>query len=261
MPLARPTGRSWSLFVDPDSSRLRAALDADWTLADVAAVSASATVDEAYRWKPAISEEKGDCPPLCEAPFGPFRQKVLDPFFRSRRYIPFVVSGNIRPFHHTWETQCVRYLNRVYQRPVIDGRHSAVSPRRYAQMQAPKIIASGMATRPTCAWVAEPIATGVATVLVIPKEEIDGAYLAAVINSTTMQRLYRVLFGSLSLAGGYLRFGAPQFKLLPVAPASRAEQRIIARLVESGSGRGAPMDAAVLGEIDERVARLYGVKP
>ena len=44
-------------------------------------------------------------------------------------------------------------------------------------------------------------------------------------------------------------------------PASRAEQRIIARLVESGSGRGAPMDAAVLGEIDERVARLYGVKP
>ena len=143
------------------------------------------------------------------------------PFTVNReRYVPFVVSGNIRPHHHTWETRSVRYLNRVYQRPVIDGRHRPSRRRRYAQMQAPKIIASGMATRPTLHWVAEPIATGVATVLVIPKEEIDGAYLAAVINSTTMQRLYRVLFGSLSLAGGYLRFGAPQFKLLPVPPAS-----------------------------------------
>ena len=144
---------------------------------------------------------------------------------------------------------------------MIDGKHPAVSPRRYGQMRLPKIIASGMSTRPTCAWVVDPIATGVATVLVIPKDEIDGAYLAAVINSTTMQRLYRVLFGSLSLAGGYLRFGAPQFKLLPVPRASRAEQRIIARLVADCQDRRAAMPVDVLGEIDERVARLYGVKP
>ena len=158
----------------------------------------------------------GDCP-LCRV--------------NRERYVPFIVSGNIRPFHHTWETANVRYLNEVYRRPVIDGKHPAVSPRRYGQMRTPKIIASGMSTRPTCAWVVDPIATGVATVLVIPKDGIDGAYLAAVINSTTMQRLYRVLFGSLSLAGGYLRFRAPQFKLLPVPPAGRAEQRVIARLV------------------------------
>ena len=161
MPLARPTGRSWSLFVDPDSRPACAALDADWTLADVAAVSASATVDEAYRWKPAISEERG---------LSPFVRSTLRavsangdcPLFRvnRERYVPFVVSGNIRPHHHTWETRSVRYLNRVYQRPVIDGRHPSVSPRRYAQMQAPKIIASGMAKRPTCAGLPSPSPPG-----------------------------------------------------------------------------------------------------
>jgi hypothetical protein len=244
MSIARRAHRSWSLLVDPNVDQLVAALDADLTLEDIATVSASATVDEAYRWQPAISD---DGRKLWRAD--------------RDRYVPFVVSGNIRPFYHTWETEAVRYLKKAYQQPVIDSEHSAVSARRHEQMHTPKIIASGMSTRPTCTWVADPIATGVATILVFPKAEIDGAYLAGIINSTTMKRLYRVLFGSLSLAGGYMRFGAPQFKLLPVPRASRAEQRIIARLVEDCLDRGAAMASGVLGEIDERVAWLYGIKP
>ncbi len=243
MSIARRGNHSWSLLVDPSVDQLAPALEAELVLEHIATVSASSTVDEAYKWKSAINDD------------GRVLRRAI-----GGRYVPFIVSGNIRPFSHTWETHGVKYLRKVYHQPVIDGQHDAISQRRYKQMHTPKIIASGMSKRPTCTWVRDPIAAGVATVLIIPKDGIDGLYLAGLLNSTTMERLYRVLFGSLSLAGGYMRFGSPQFKLLPVPTASHSEQRIIARLVEKCLDRGDAIDSSVLSEIDDRVARLYGIE-
>ena len=242
MSISQHANHSWSLLVDPNVGKLSVALNARLTLEVVATISASATVDEAYKWKDAIINDGSE-----------LRRGNRD------RYIPFIVSGNIRPFYQTWETGNVRYLKTLYHQPVIDAKHSTVSQRRYDQMHNSKIVVSGMSTRPTCTWVVDPIASGVATILVFPRDGIDGAYLSGVINSETMARLYRVLFGSLSLAGGFMRFGAPQLKLLPIPRANRAEQQAVARLVEQCLDCRQAIEQSVLREIDERVSRLYGI--
>jgi hypothetical protein len=116
-----------------------------------------------------------------------------------------------------------------------------------------------MSKRPTCVWDAGGVAAGKSTVVVIPKTPEAGEFIAAIINSSPMSDIYKSLFGSLSLSGGYLRFGPPQIKALPIPVASPNERGVIVRLARRCS------DARGIGceswekEIDERVAALYGV--
>ncbi len=81
-----------------------------------------------------------------------------------------------------------------------------------------------MSKRPTCVWDPGGIAAGKSTVVVIPIEKQDGLFLAAIINSQPMSEIYHSLFGSLSLSGGYLRFGPPQLRALPIPEASKGER-------------------------------------
>jgi len=160
-------------------------------------------VAEAYAWQAAIVDDGR-------------RLWQRDP----ERYAPFLVSGNIGPGAHTWDSRPVRYLGRSYREPVLDTRHAAVSARRRRQILGGKVILSGLARRPTCVWDAGGLAAGKSTVLVIPRDGVRGDDLAAALNSDETARIYRLLFGALSLSGGYLRFGPPQMRSLPMPPAA-----------------------------------------
>jgi len=63
--------------------------------------------------------------------------------------------------------------------------------------------------------------------------------------------LYRLMFGSLSLAGGYMRFGPPQLRALPVPGASEAEKKEVSDLVLRCGREAEDMD-----ELQERVEEL-----
>jgi len=192
-------GNRWGALLDRECEAIAGSLGRLPRLAELADVCGAATVTEAYAWQPAIVDRGRD---LWER----------DP----DRYAPFVVSGNIVGAGHTWASRAVRYLGRSYREPVLDLRHPAVSARRRRQIRAGKIILSGLARRPTCVWDEGGVAAGKSTVLVIPRPGVRGAQLAAVLNGDEAARIYRLLFGVLALSGGYLRFGPPQMRALPV---------------------------------------------
>lgn len=233
----------WSPLVEAASSgKLGAAIRQCPTLEALADVSGAATVSEAYEWKDAVIDDGESL--LKRSP---------------KRYARFIVSGNVRRHYHTWYDDNVQYIKYGYRRPVLDKQHEAISGHRVRQIEAAKLIISGMSKRPTCVWDTGGIAAGKSTVIVIPKTKVDGNYLAAVMNSETMAEVYKMLFGSLSLSGGYLRFGPPQVKALPIPEASATEQRALASLAqkcECAKGIGCE---AWEKEIDQRVAALFGL--
>jgi type I restriction-modification system DNA methylase subunit len=205
------------------------------TIADLAIVKGACTVSEAYEWKKAIINNG--------------KELALN----IKRYSPFLVSGNIKPFRHTWETQRVRYINDTYQHPVIDKNHRVISLTRRHQIESSKVIISGMAKRPTCVWDNVGIAAGKSTVIVIPNEGVNGQYLTCVINSEIMRQLYLTLFGSLSLAGGYLRFGPPQIRALPIAIPSDSFVDRVCNLAEKLNN---VVDDGIYDEIIEEINAL-----
>ncbi len=79
------------------------------------------------------------------------------------------------------------------------------------------------------------------------------------VNSDAMADIYGILFGSLSLAGGYLRFGPPQVSALPIPHATAAEKAEIAALVQQCLDKRGQNVAELEAEINARVASLYGL--
>jgi hypothetical protein len=169
------------------------------SLAELGDVSGAASVSEAYEWKDALVDSG---------------ERLYER--HPERYAPFIVSGNVRRHFHTWRADNVQYIKRSYRMPVLDKHHHAISSRRVRQVESCKLIISGMSKRPTCVWDERGIAAGKSTVIIIPKKKDDGYFLAGVINSQPMSQIYKSLFGSLSLSGGYLRFGPPQIRALPI---------------------------------------------
>jgi len=233
----------WSPLVEGASGgKLAAAIRRCPTLEALADVSGAATVSEAYAWKDAVIDD------------GESLYERL-----PKRYARFIVSGNVRPYYHTWRDDKVQYIKCGYHRPVLDKQHEAVSGNRVRQIEAGKLIISGISKRPTCFWDSGGIAAGKSSVIAIPTTKIDANYLAAVMNSETMAEIYKMLFGSLSLSGGYLRFGPPQVRALPIPEASAREQRVLAALAQKcGCAQGIASEAWEK-EIDERVATLFGL--
>jgi len=234
---------SWSPLVEGTcGGRVAVAVKGRQTLEMLAEVSGAATVSEAYEWKDAVLDN------------GANRYNDL-----PTRYAQFIVSGNVRRYFNTWHNDKVQYIKYGYWQPVLDKQHQAISSRRVRQIEAGKLIISGMSKRPTCFWDSGGIAAGKSTVIVIPRKKIDGDYLAAVINSQVMTEIYKTLFGSLSLSGGYLRFGPPQIKALPIPDASATEQGALAELARKCADARGTNCESYEKEIDERVAGLYGL--
>lgn len=234
---------SWSPFLDPDVPDLLPVLMATTHLEDLAQVTPAAWVNEAYDMRAMIRNDG---------------QRLVET--DSNRFVPFIVSGNIRPHHHTWSENKVRYLKTAYFKPVLDLDDEALSHQRRAQITSPKVIVSGMAKRPVCVWDPDGIAAGVSTLYILPRSDVSGAYLAGVLNSTVAAQVYRAIFGALSLAGGFMRFGAPQLKRMPLPEASADEQGEIAALVEAIMAAPHPEDKRrIEGEIESLVQGLFGV--
>jgi len=234
-------GGSWSPLLAIGSSAallIRARTLA--TLSDLASVHGACTVSEAYEWKKAIRDEG--------------RELALN----ATRYAPFVVSGNIRPFRHTWDTERVRYIKDTYRYPVLDKNHQAVSAVRRRQIESAKLIVSGMAKRPTSVWDRFGIAGGKSTVIVVPNDGVEGQYLNCVVNSEVMHQLYLALYGSLSLAGGYLRFGPPQIRMLPIAiPSDSMVDRICGLADKLDSPDCDDTRVAIIDEIEALILSIY----
>ena len=239
-------GNNWSPLISPRTVSLLATLRGSQILDDLADIVPAAWVNEAYDLKEALVEEEAN----------PDRGQ-------PERFAPFIVSGNIRRHRHTWESHSIRYMKSKYRKPLLDLASPVVSEARRSQIKMPKIITSGMSQRLTCVWDASGIAGGVSTTYIFPKRGYSGTYIAGVLNSRFMGYVYQANFGSLALAGGYMRVGAPQLKALPMPSASDESQQKIAKLVVDivkRFGSDSQADVSDLeSEIDRLVYDLYGL--
>jgi hypothetical protein len=128
----------------------------------------------------------------------------------------FIVSGNVRPNSCTWKYAPVQYLRHRYSKPIVDLR--GVPAKRKIQALSPKIIISGMAKRPVAFFdsVGEYLSGKSTVILINPKSHIDMDLICVLLNSKVAALIYLALYGGLSLAGGYLRFGPPQLAAFPI---------------------------------------------
>lgn len=124
-----------------------------------------------------------------------------------------------------------------------------------------------MSKRPTCFWDEGVYASGKSTVVIFPKNSEYGAFLCGILNSEIMNDIYHTFFGSLSLAGGYLRFGPPQISALPIPKVDVKIVRAIAESVielqklyqESQNGENVKTITKMNTKINSLVAQAYGL--
>ncbi len=158
-------------------------------------VCASATVDEAYRIKPFLKQGN-----------------------ESKGAFRFLTSGAIDRYRSLWTVKTIRYLKCNYSRPILPQSCPELSENRLAQYASPKLIIAGMTKRLEAIYDSGEIAGAVPTLQILAKANspLSLKALLAIVNSQFVDWVFRQYFGSLSLAGGYLRIGAPQLKELPI---------------------------------------------
>jgi len=214
-----PPGYWWPLF-SPAIAILRKVLLIAQNLGTIATVVGAATVSEAYQIAELI-EEGSDRP--------------TKPDLDARRF-RLINTGTIDRYESLWGLTPTTYIRRTCQRPTILGEKLiAVSHARFKQSTASKIILAGMSTKLEAFYDFKGEYLAGKSTIVVLNSHLNGHFLTAVINSSLCSLVYRELFGSLALQGGYLWVGPPQISLLPIrriAFTTPPNER--ARLVEAG---------------------------
>ena len=158
----------------------------------------------------------------------------------------------------------MRYIKASYEKPIIyDEQLRAINPRRLKQACAKKIIIGGMTLELECAYDAGECLAGKSTTIILDDGRFDLEYALGILNSDLITFWYRTNFKALTLAGGYLRINSNEVGSIPIPEASTPDRAAISALVQKcldadGQGSGVSDWEA---EINERVARLYGLTP
>jgi hypothetical protein len=190
----------------------------------------------------------------------------------------FVVSGAVKRYATTWETEQVQFMHKMYTQPLI-RLQSPMPVRRVEQARQPKIIIGKVALEPRAFPDIEGEYVGAYTTYVFP-ESITMHSLTAIINSGLMRFLYRLLYDALAMGGGYLRFQPPQIRRIPIRtfdlskPADKSRHDEIVTKVEAMLGAKKQLAkartdkdktyyenkcAALDRQIDRLVYDLYGL--
>ena len=175
-------------------------------------VGAAATVSEAYALKESIREYSTD---LSTVPF----KKLIN-------------TGTIDRYESLWSKQATRYIKDSYDTPIVlDSDLREFSQRRFAQAESQKIIIGGMTKILECVYDEGEYIAGKSTIIVLEGESMDLKYALAVLNSKLISFWYKIYFRSLALAGGYLRVGNSEIKVIPIPDSTLEQQTPIIELV------------------------------
>ena len=186
---------NWDTLLAQDSlaTTIVKKMNLNKTLNEIATVKGSATVNEAYELKDIIEENQ-----------------------YNEAYFKFINTGTIDRFYSLWETERTQYIKTGYYRPVVKkALLKNLQFNRFLDALKEKIIIGGMCKYPECFYDSGEYLAGKSTTEIIDSE-LSLLYIVGVLNSKIMSFYYKNCFKSLSLAGGFFRFGPPQIKLLPI---------------------------------------------
>ena len=226
---------NWDKYFSSDlkSLEILEKLDCCEKLGDISTVKGAATVSEAYELLDVIEE-------LSE----------------QTDYFKFINTGTIDPYECLWGVEKTQYIKHSFHKPIVLKRvlHSKF-PYRYDEASCEKIIVGGMCKKMECYYDNGSVLAGKST-SVIYNSKYSLKYIAAILNSKLISFFYASYFGSLSLAGGFYRIGAPQLQEIPIMYAKDYEDLIV-ELVEKIIHN--PSDKNSLIQLDSLVYRIYGL--
>jgi hypothetical protein len=183
---------------------------------------------------------------------------IEDPKPDLSRVKKFINTGTIDPFQALWGKQNTRYIKQSYLHPVVrDSSIRAINDRRLQQAVAEKLIIGGMTLRLECFYDKGEYLAGKSTTIVLPKAGVPLLYLGAILNSKCASYWYRTFFKSMSLAGGYLRIGHAQLRMLPIPPYSRDTGDPIVSIAKKLLKT--PESVDLWKQLNALVCRLYGL--
>jgi SAM-dependent methyltransferase len=165
----------------------------------------------------------------------------------SLPHCDFITSGNIDRYQI--KLGHVRFLGRVYERPILPLDAPALTERQRRLFASRKIVVAGLSQRIEAAWDDRGLALGV-QVFALSDCQIDPQYLLAILNSKLLSYLFRTCFAGKRLAGGYMAINKGQLAKLPIVVRSLRERTLVSGRVEYSSYED---DAA----IDQWIYRLY----
>lgn len=205
-----------------------------------AIVKGAATVSEAYELKKILTDTTEHTPD----------------------YLKFINTGTIDRYVSYWHSSKTQYIKQGYYKPILlRSDLSKMYPRRFADAVATKIIIGGMTKILECYYDNGEYLAGKSTTVVL-NSTVSLKGITGILNSKLMTFFYQVYFNSLSLAGGYLRIGAPQVKQLPIATDNSLLGKIenVVDMINEVKQSDPTADTSTLeAEIDRMVYELYGL--
>ena len=171
------------------------------------------------------------------------RQHPSDiPVTRGRDFLPLTAAGSSSWLRHDWQRRV--------------GPTSGVSVREDLYRAAPKLLLRQTGDRPVATLDRKGVHFGRSVIAVTGRSEDELLWLAAVMNSSTFAALYRAMVPEAGRPFAQVKVN--KLKLVPLPPVG--EDHALAELArqvlrETDEERR----RALLAEIDERVARAYGL--
>ena len=187
----------WSPLVKKNFQTIQKVLKVSDSISPtIGEILGAATVSEAYEFKNVIKEMK----------------EVSS----NDDYLYLINTGIIDRYDSLWGVEDMKYIKSSYRNPVVECEDiRGISEKRLIEGKSEKIIIAGMALRLEAFYDDGKYLAGKSTVIVFPKSS-DLKFILSCINSKLVSFIYRNLFESLSLQGGYLRVGPPQIKHIPI---------------------------------------------
>jgi len=184
----------WSFMTQKGASILRKTLECGVPLESVAEIWGASTVAEGSEYPTLLRESSDGAVNADEC--------------------RFVVSGSVKRYATTWSDAPVKFMHQSYMRPAISLREP-MPERRVKQGQGPKIVLAKVALRPHAFHDVQGEYVGAYTTYVFERST-PLSTLVAILNSSLVAFVFRVLYDALAIGGGYLRFQPPQMRRVPI---------------------------------------------
>lgn len=229
---------NWDRFFVEDTlaTKIIAKMNFYPKLETIATVKGAATVSEAYEIKKILTENN----------------------FSPNEHFKFVNTGTIDRYRTLWEEQKTQFIKTGYLKPVVSQKDlKNLYEQRYFESQQDKIIIGGMCKCLECYLDKGQCLAGKSTIIVYDSK-INLHILVGILNSNLMTFFYGIYFKSLSMAGGFFRFGVPQIKLLPIAADKGKIYDSLTKMVDKIIDN---YDEELDRQINEAIYKLYNLTP
>ena len=144
-------------------------------------------------------------------------KEILKNLDKEKDYFKFINTGTIDRYIQLWDKGKTQYIKQSYLKPIVmKNGLKEFFPNRYNNSVKEKIIIAGMTKKIESVLDSDGEFLAGKSTTIIETQKVNLKFIIGILNSKLLTFIYKNIFKSLSLAGGFLRIGTPQIKELPI---------------------------------------------